>query len=733
MKSIWLRVALGIAGLALVLGIIYFGAGLGWWGRYEGPGRIAGSTPHQTPAMSDRRQILFGDLHVHTTFSTDAFFTSLPMLQGKGSHPPADAVDFARYCSALDFWSITDHAEGLTPQRWNETIETVRQANAMAGDPANPDMVVFLGWEWTNIAFSAAEHYGHKNVILRDIDQVPTRPIASMGNLGGGSKATSVVDMSNLAFIAPGERQRYFDMARFLRERAGVADCPAGLRERDMPKDCFEAAMTPRDLFSRLDDWGFPSMVIPHGNSWGLYTPADASWDKQLKADQNDPKYQFLVEVFSGHGNSEEYRDWRPVVFDKDSKAICPPPRPDYLPECWQAGEIIRGRCQKAGESADTCESRAVEARDIYIKFGVAGFRTVPAQTAEDWLDAGQCRDCFRAAYGYRPMTSSQYALALTNFDDPAKPKHFEFGFIASSDNHQARPGTGYKQYSRDEITDGANGAININVRDVMSGAFGKQKTDPRAQAFDRSAFGGFSLANTERVASFMSTGGLVAVHANGRDRNAIWDGLQRKEVYGTSGDRIQLWFDLVNGPNGERHMGATETMTAIPRFSVQAIGAFRQKPGCPEDSLKAVSKDRLEKLCRGECYNPSDERKMITRIEIIRIRPQTSPGEDMQKLIQDPWKRFDCKLDQAGCTAEFDDPEYPASGRPATYYARAIEEPRMVVNAANLRCEKDDKGNCIKVNPCYGDYRTEQADSCLAMSEEKAWSSPIYLYPRAQ
>ena len=46
------------------------------------------------------------------------FLMSLPLLAGEGTHPPADACDFARFCSSLDFWANTDHAEDLTPKDW---------------------------------------------------------------------------------------------------------------------------------------------------------------------------------------------------------------------------------------------------------------------------------------------------------------------------------------------------------------------------------------------------------------------------------------------------------------------------------------------------------------------------------------------------------------------------------------------------------------------------------------
>jgi hypothetical protein len=168
--------------------------------------------------------------------------------------------------------------------------------------------------------------------------------------------------------------------------------------------------------------------------------------------------------------------------------------------------------------------------------------------------------------------------------------------------------------------------------------------------------------------------------------------------------------------------------MNRAPAFEVRAVGARKQKPGCPEYSEKALTPERLEHLCRGECFNPSDERKLVTRIEVVRIRPQATPGEDVSTLIEDPWQVFACPPDPNGCTVRFDDPEHESAARDALYYVRAIEEPSKAVNGGELRCSYDGDGNCVEVKPCWGDYRTPADDDCLAMVEERAWSSPIYV-----
>ena len=719
--------------IAAVLGLFGCDPGRSHWdATIDGPARPATEVAKRE---SDRRDVavalgrsdeseeekvvLFGDLHVHTSYSFDGYLFTLPVMGGEGAHPPNDACDFARYCADLDFYALTDHAESLLERTWNDSKESVRQCNAVAGDPADPDVVAFMGFEWSQAGTTPETHYGHRCVFFRDTDDdaLPMRPIGSKPNQEMLPTLRDNIGM--LKYVTPWNWQQYSDYTDFVTELIELPECPAGVPVRDNPPNCREVAETPADLRERLDDWGFDALVIPHGMAWGTYTPATTTIDKHLDPAQFDPERQLLVEVMSGHGNSEEYRSWREWETDDAGNWVCPKPTKDYLPCCWQAGEIMRSRCGDLAE--DECERRVALARQLATKAYVRPQQVFPDAPLEAWLDCDQCRDCFKPSFSYRPRESVQYAMTLTRDDatgPDGKPLRFRYGFIGSSDGHTGRPGTGYKPVERSMMTD-AVGQPNPLVLKFQE--YAARMEDPQQPQTPVQA--GITISGNDlRIASFLYPGGIAAVHSAGRSREAIWDAMQRREVYGTSGPRILLWFDLVD--DGNRHpMGSQVERSTAPRFEVRAAGAPIQKPGCPDWAHEGLSADRLQRLCRNECHHPSDERLPIAAIEIIRIRTRNSGEKDPSPLIEDPWRRFPCPPDPAGCFVEFEDPDFAADGRDTLYYARALQAETQEINGGQLRTTFDENGQAQAIDWCG-----PSDGDCLAPSHERAWSSPIFV-----
>jgi hypothetical protein len=601
----------------------------------------------------------------------------------------------------------------------------------VAGDPEQPDLVAFLGWEWTDMSpMEPGEHYGHKNIVVLGTSdaETPARPIGArstaldqlftnLGVLGG-----SLIAWPDFPDIKP-----YLDFNRFRRDVIAHERCPSGVHVRELPPDCLEVAVEPEVLFEKLDQWNLPTLVIPHGTSWGIHAPPNASLATQLADRQHDPSRQRLFEVYSGHGNSEQYRSWRHVEVDEEGRSICPEPADGFTPCCWRAAELMRQRCGDVDQAV--CDERVRRARDYFIAAGLdpRRFSVVPDATPEDWLGCGTAPDGFLDAFLFRPRMSAQYGLAIGNFAEPGDPKRFRYGLIASSDNHKARAGSGYKEFARKAMSD------SWGFRDDVLATFPAEMGDP-AEPVPHDSVPAGKLFQPERGASFYYTGGLVAVHSEGRSRTAIWKGLTEREVYATSGDRILLWFDLLNGPEGKLPMGGEASLDRPPRFQVRAVGAYVQRPGCPEYTRALLSPERLHRLCLGECYNPGDERKLITRIEVVRIRPQVHADEPVEQLIEDPWRVLPCPADPSGCRVEFEDPEFPETKRDAVYYARAIQEPTLAVGGDPLRCERDAQGSCVKTRPCYASGpQFDPSDDCLAPVEERAWASPIFLTAKSR
>jgi hypothetical protein len=119
----------------------------------EGVVRVRVAIPGVSAAVSDpvlvrtepTRRIFWGDLHSHATESFD----------GTGQRP----FDYARDVACLDFYALTEHAEGWRDGAW------ARIREAVAGHDRDGEFVVLPGYEAT-----FPSPWGHHNVYFRGAD-----------------------------------------------------------------------------------------------------------------------------------------------------------------------------------------------------------------------------------------------------------------------------------------------------------------------------------------------------------------------------------------------------------------------------------------------------------------------------------------------------------------------------------------------------------------------------------
>lgn len=678
--------------------------------------------------------VVFGDLHTHTAYSLDAFNAMFYGLAGEQreldrARDPAEACDFARYCAGLDFYGNSDHAEFITPEMWRRTQNMVRGCNLAVADDEYAEFVAFAGFEWTQSGQGGLPVYGHKNVFFAGLHEhdLPARTISSYDwvesdDTGPAAFRAYVTTLaSHIDHDPMDEYVHLYDLDV----------CDSQTPSPELPLDCYEHADRPGELFRKLREWDLDALVIPHGTCWAV-SPTD--WAEQIDPVNHDPRFQRLVEVFSQHGSSEQYKEWQPrwgwrdpatdadcapgpaCATDRDCglgrecmqghceldgcQWLClpPPQEQPMLPCCWRAVQLTQQRPVCADVQSAACQAAVLRARKT-------GDVAVPRDD-DDWLDCDQCADCFQPASGYFPTGSVQAALARTGFGGEQQT-HLRLGFVGSTDNHRAAPGSVKETRESAEIAVADPGAV------VQRG------------------MGGNPVGRGEQAGSYWFAGGLVAAHVREQTRAAVWDALSRREVYGTSGDRILLWFWLED--DGVQHaMGSEVHVSSAPTFRVRALGAYPQQAGCPAALRTRFGDAFVDEVCSGMCYWPDTEqpRRRITDVEVVRIRRQQRPDQGLAELISDasePWQRIPCGPatgEDGACEVTFQDPGFQLDGE-TVYYVRALQEPTPTVNGDPVRCSRDESGDCIASVPCP---TRDHDDECLSLAAERAWSSPIYV-----
>ena len=259
----------------------------------------------------------------------------------------------------------------------------------------------------------------------------------------------------------------------------------------------------------------------------------------------------------------------------------------------------------------------------------------------------------------------------------------YRLGFIASTDTHSGTPG------AVDEA--------------AYRGQLGNHEDDPRERLV-------YPELNPGGVVD--SGGGLAAVWAEENTRNAIFDALERRETYGTSGPRITVRFfggDLDEGlcdapdlveqgyRDGSPMGGVLTELREAPRFVVQAA----RDPGTSERPG-----GKLERLQIVKGWVDADGQR---HTQVVDVAGETAGSVDLQT----------CEPDGVGADilcGEWLDPEFDPSLR-AWYYARVLEAPSC--RWSQRDCLSLPEGE--RPEPC-ADERIPQT------LRERAWTSPIWV-----
>ena len=721
-------------------------------------------------APTERTDIYWGDTHVHTRFSFDAYVTmSRSELDEEDGDPirgelvfardVREACDFAHFCSQIDFMASTEHAENVPESLWGDIQEQLRSCNSVYSATVTPaaglrPLTVFAGFEWTQgnpdatgtlpaRELSSQTQYGHKNVIFPDLEEEtlplrvvsssnlspPTDQLCSVVRLCGipagtdpdfectgfttpadtASSAAALLTLTNLcAEGVPEDDPRFqrggecFGVCAFFPDSScqtcdfsAGCDLDASDAQTMTSSTCAQFAYTADGLFTLLRSWtdrfgyGLP-IVGAHGTTW--FNGGHGNWDADYEGQggdpgnfrQHDPALQTFIEVMSKHGSGELY-----------------PSDPDEDENCFN---VVTGE-------------------------GVECFQPTSSSDDED-------------AVQYVKEGSTQYALAQ---QAPGVNGDFalNLGLLGSMDTHHARPG------SSAEIP-----------------AFGEWESS--------SVF--CDLAGIENCPlQFAYTGALAAVHALATPpaglRGTIFQNLRNRNVYGTSGPRIELWFYMTNPPAsatciegdpGECPMGSllpNIPADFIPRFRVHAKGAQQASTECAgqpappnwEGGPTAFYQD----ICRGQCFHVTSEldadRTQILYLEVVRVlrgwlgTDGTSDyteftvdttlddgvfgeGEAGEAIRTVDTIRLRCTgagpMGAQNCWADFEDPQWStivARGGNAVYYVRAIQEETTAYNGPTGTANEQACDN--------PDAEEGRPRSCFGPTNERAWSSPIFLF----
>ena len=573
------------------------------------------------PEKNATRTALFGDLHVHTTYSFDAFaFGTLATPYDAYRYALGDTIKHPAGFDMtlrvpLDFYAVTDHAmymgvsrqaadpsteiarimnldymenlnapenliPGGTPQRTRAFLGFLSDAGGLIADGTlSQDMVHDITRDAWKDTVAAAEQYNKPGEFTTFVAYEYTTSTADRGNLH-----------RNVIF----------------RDADKLPAVPFSRVHSRNPEDLW-------DWMDGLRDEGIESLAIPHnsnGSNGQMFklvdwagNPLDDTYSSQRT--RNEP----LIEITQIKGTSETH----PLLSDNDE---------------W------------------------------------AGFEIMP----------------YRIATTLYSEPSGSYAReALLNglsFEDQGMENPFEFGFVGASDTHMAAIGDDesdfYGKTGLRDATPQLTGAVPLSAE---VGERRLENTPDQVREFDSGVY------NTGSTITWGASG-IAGVWAEENTRESIYNAFRRKETFATTGTRIKVRFfsgydftdetlaapDMLETAYSEGVSMGSDLLSdgdRAPRFIVWAT----------QDALSAPLQ-RLQ-IIKGWTVDgePHEQVFDVACSDGLAVDPQSHRCGDNGAQVN----LEDCSISTDVGAAELKtvwvDPDFDSSVR-AFYYARVLENP---------------------------------------------------------
>jgi len=612
------------------------------------------------PERHPERNAYFGDLHVHTAASTDAWMFGVRVTAddayryGFGGPivlPDADgrAAREVRIDRPLDFAAVTDHAEFLGEMR-------------LCASDADA-----LGTALCEVIRTGTGRA--PRLALQIMSPRPFREDALCGEDGAACRAAaSEVWRETIAaaerWNRPCERTTFVAYEYSSHRLGSNLHRNVIFRNEAVPRlpVSYHEARREWDLWALLregcleTDSGCDVLAIPHnsnisnGRMFAVDFPGAADVGAQAARAELRMAVEPVVEIMQHKGDSECRNGLRGVLGGEDE--LC-----DF---------------EKFADWSDRVHGREIQDDDC------------PDGALADWWPhlGPDCRS--RLSYVRYAWTEGLAEEARIGVNP------FKFGVVASTDTHNGLAG-------------------GVDERSFPGHLGSSDATVGRRVRFDASVAG--NVAN--------GPGGLAGVWAEANSRDAIFDALRRKEVFGTSGPRIRprlhagwtLPDDLCERPDRVARADAVgvpmggdlpgDSAGRAPRFLALALAdpGTAASPGTPLERLQIVKGWVDEDGGRHQAvYDVAGDPEGGATVDPATCE-QRGPGA-------------------AELCAVWSDPDFDPARR-AVYYLRAVENPSCRYNA----------WQCAGLE---GAARPAACDDPRAprILQERAWTSPIWYTP---